>query len=120
MIPSSSVIIICIATEKLFRRAVNANMGKPPTEKRFPAILASQTFKQLMLSNSTIFEELDNHGRDTLTTDELIDHKHMLIKKILQLYIELRMYTFVKNYSITSIGTNIRHHLSRQIVWVHQ
>ena len=120
IVPSESVINICTVAEQLFRKAYNCNMGKPPIEANFPAVLANAAYKKLLLSKTKLFPELEEHFHETFMSDTCINHKYILIKHILMHYIEIRMYAASKNLALSITGTNIRHFLTRQIVWAHQ
>lgn len=120
ILPSDSVITICSYAESLFRKACNSNSGKPPVEMNFPALLAHSVFKNLLSSTKELFPELEQHFNDTFVLDSCTGHKYFLVKCILIYYIEIRMYSFTKNVSLSITGTQIRHFLTRQIVWAHQ
>ncbi|XP_076301631.1 uncharacterized protein LOC143219578 [Lasioglossum baleicum] len=90
VIPSSSVVQICLTTESLFRRACNMNSGKPPVVASFPAILATRVFQQVV-ENHRLFPELENHNVQMFSAEDFISHTHRLIKIIISSYIELRI-----------------------------
>lgn len=118
--PSDSVITICCIADSLFIKACNSNSSKPPAEINFPAVLANCVFRTLLLSKKELFSDLSRHLKDTFCLENCIDHKYLLIKCILMIYIEIRMYSFTKNASMTITGSNIRNFLTRRIVWAHQ
>ena len=119
VIPSQSVIRICTIAESLFRKAINTNCGKPPTEQNFPAVLAAKVFQQAVETHD-IFLELEDHNVQMLSAEEFIIHAHQLTKTIIICYIELRMYAETKKHALRVTGTNLRHFLTRSIIWAHQ
>ena len=118
VIPSKSVVQICLTTESLFRKSCNANSGRPPIEPNFPAVLAAHAFKKLAEAHN-LFSELGTHNIDMLSADEFISHTTKLTKIIIS-YIELRLYAQTKKYALTITGLNMRHFLTRSIVWAYQ
>lgn len=110
---------ICLTTESLFRRACNINSGKPPVEQNFPTVLAAKAFQEIV-KKTNIFHELEQHNIEMLSAEEFVSHYNKLIKTIAACYIELRMYVETKKYALAVTGTNMRHFLTRSIVWAHQ
>lgn len=120
IVPSGSVIEICRTAERLLRKACNSNLGKPPGERNFPAVLSNKAFEQILLCRMTLFPELTDHFRDTFVLDNCISHMCVLTKTILMHYIETRLNAVTKNAALAVTGTNLRHFLTRQIIWAHQ
>lgn len=81
-IPSDNVVTVCTATEASFRRACNINMGRPPPEENFPAVLTLAIINQLLLSNK-VFADLQDHDINMSVPGEFNSHKLKLVKAII-------------------------------------
>lgn len=121
LVPASkSVLAICSTAERLLRKACKGNMGYPPVENNFPAVLSNAAHNELVSSGELLFPELQEHFQETLRSDDCLDHMYVLIKHILMRYIDIRINAITKNAALAITGTNKRHFLTRQIVWAHQ
>ncbi|CAH0718939.1 unnamed protein product, partial [Brenthis ino] len=83
IIPSQSVVSIYLLVESLFRQACKKTNGKPPVEKKFPAVLAAKVMKELLPKSNTLFPELRVHFLETMMFETLNSHYDVLIKQII-------------------------------------
>ena len=121
ILPSMGVYKLALATEKLFRNAINCNNGKLPVEPQFGAILCSKVLKEFITNPTNLaelFPELNSHIFDD-DIDDLSGHIFSLSKLVISKYIEIRMYALSKICTRRQNGLNARHYKTREMVWMH-
>lgn len=116
--PSESVLRICETTEKLLRHSLNKLNGMVPIERNFPALCCSKVLQDLVQPHCTLFPNLNDHMFDDAANDT--NHIYFLSKLVCKTYLDLRLYAATKIASETAVGTKIRHHLNRRIIWERQ
>lgn len=108
-----------MSAEELFRRAMNTNNGKPISEKNLPAVLCSAVIRGLFNNSCTLFPSLNNHLFNG-SADELSNHIYVLSKNVIKVYLRVKIFAATKLASQAEVGPKLRHHLTRQLVWIHQ
>ncbi len=92
--PTTSVINICLETERCFQRLLTSTGGKLPQSQGLPDAIASSVLRATNMTN--IFTDLDQHMLDTTVND---NHVFKLIKTISNCYSSVRFYHLGKTYT---------------------
>ena len=115
--PSSSVILVCEASEKCLQRILNCNNGKLP--KNVGTNFVSNICVAVLgeVGQKSIFEQLTEHMFDS--TPEC-NHIFNVIKVITHCYIKVRMHALARTFTENETGIKIRKKLSKLILFKHQ
>ena len=114
IMPSFSVVSICMDTETFLQREIKISKDGLLTSKDVSSI----AYSSLLHSDcKSIFSSLDNHLFDSGPTS---NHAVLLIKCCIDCYLKIRMHYLGKSFSEKILGPKVRKTFSKYILFKHQ
>lgn len=109
--PSKDVYRICVTAEKISKGMLENMQNK----RNFFIFLVNEC---LLNVDEAVFENLKNHILDDVTFED--NHRNKLIKKIIELYLKIRINYFNTLQNMNLKGNSIRQKLNKTILFKNQ
>ena len=113
--PSSSVVSVCMETEKCFQRMIKTSNGKLPLGPGISDAISTAVLHKS--ADLTWFKELHSHQFETAVGD---NHIHNLVKIVSMCYNRIRLFHLGKQENEAVAGERVRKRLSKLVLFKHQ